>query len=549
MQPLILNDIIKQNAFLKSNETAYIFLKQGEEVDRLTFEELYEQALYLAKKLQKENIAGSRIMLVFPPGLNFIVAFCACLMAKMIAIPCLPPRSQRETSRFLKIIKDSRCSSILLDANLAAQLKKTEGAEKIEPLIRLFERGDIKNRKDDITNLPEVDPNDLAMMQYTSGSTGDPKGVMLTHHNLIYNQACIKEAFGHHGLTIVVGWLPHYHDMGLIGNILQPLYLGRPAILMSPNDFVQKPILWLEAISKYKATTTGAPCFAYDLCVKKIPEIKSGELDLSTLEVAYIGSEVVVDNVLNEFDTRFKNTGFKQDAFLPCYGLAEATLLVSGSKGKRKIYSDERNLISNGKTYGVNVKIVDDKTCQELEDRKIGEIWINGPSVAKGYWNKDEMNKEIFGARLAGDAHSYLRTGDLGFISNGELYVSGRLKAMIKIRGLNYFSEDIELSLQNSVMSLKRFGGSAFAVQDNYVEKLIIVHEIEKIYIGQLNYTNLIEEMQETVVRNFGILPSDVVLVPEWSIPRTSSGKIIREICKEKYLANELKVMNAMAAA
>jgi acyl-CoA synthetase (AMP-forming)/AMP-acid ligase II len=540
-----LTQIIRQHAFDKTNELAYVFLKQGVEADSITFKELFDKSCYLAQKLHTEYKQGDRILLAYSPGIDFIISFCACLMANMVAIPCIPPRSQREIEKFLKIIGDSKCSSVLMDRILAVQMRKNKWEEHISALFAFTDRKESGEYDTLNIALPSSSLDDLAVIQYTSGSTGEPKGVMLSHYNLVCNQECIKQAFGHHSSTAVVSWLPHYHDMGLIGNILQPLYLGRPSILMSPNDFIQKPILWLEAISKYKATTSGAPCFAYDLCVQKITDEQIKALDLSSWEVAYIGSDPVSNDVLSEFELRFKNSGFNADAFLPCYGLAESTLLVTAKKGKRKIYNGERALVSNGKPFGVNLKIVDPGSFIELEDEKIGEIWISGASVTKGYWKKKEINREIFEARIANDSENFLRTGDLGFMKDGELYITGRLKALIKIRGKNYFSEDIELSLQKELPMLKRYGGAAFAIQENFTEKLIVVHEIEKKYFDKINYGQLKEQISEIVVKNYRILPADIVLVYEWLIPRTSSGKIIRDKCKEKYLANELKVLKS----
>lgn len=464
---LLLIDILRYRASNQPNQVAYHFLPdQSDTPVTITYAELDRRAKALAAQLQKTYQPGERAVLLYPPGLELITAFFGCLYAGLIAVLANPPLNRRSILKFELILKNAKPACLLSTQSIQKKLIQLNlPEEKIKQLlanwlnIENIELTDIEN-----WHYPAIDTNSVAFLQYTSGSTSDPKGVMVTQRNILHNISLISNASGLNAKSVVASWLPPYHDMGLIDGILVPLYAGVLSVLMSPASFLQNPFRWLKIISDYKVTATGGPNFGYDYCSKKITEEQKTQLNLSSWEVAFNGAEPIHAKSLEIFYKLFKNCGFRREAFYPCYGLAEATLFVSGAKvghGYEKVILNktalENNIVqinekNNSNIYsivssgylGQTVRIVDPDTQQECAIDKIGEIWVHSPSVTAGYWKNPEKTKETFQNYLADDPNkAYLRTGDLGFIHNNNLYITGRLKDLIIIRGRNLYPHDI----------------------------------------------------------------------------------------------------------
>ena len=401
---------------------------------------------------------------------------------------------------------------------------------------------------------PQITSETIAFLQYTSGSTRSPRGVMVSHGNLLQNELVIRKAFEHDERSIVGGWLPLYHDMGLIGNILQPLYCGFPCVLMSPQAFLQEPIKWLQLISDYRVTTSGAPNFAYELCASKVAPSDLEKLDLTCWNLAFNGAEPINAKTLDRFVEAFNPCGFRREAFYPCYGLAESTLFVSGGKHLAspvikyfESTSYERNcpvevsldrkdatgLVGCGQSSpGQRLLIVNSGTFSLCPEGIVGEIWISGPSVAKGYWGQAQETDDTFSARLStGDGEPYLRTGDLGFLWNGELFVTGRLKDLIIIRGRNHYPQDIEATVAHSHAALRKGCCAAFSVMVNGEERLVVAQEVKRQY-RRSDLETIIKAIRTAVANEYAIDSYAVILLKTGTIPKTSSGKIRRHVCR-----------------
>ncbi len=483
-------------------------------------------------------------------------------------MPAYPPRWNRDQPQLRAILRDASPRAVLAPAAMSSRLEAA--AEQLpelrrRPWVASSEVADARAAAWTATLLEEGAP---AFLQYTSGSTGTPKGVIVSHGNLLHNQEMIRRAFGQSESSVIVGWLPLYHDMGLIGNVLQPLYVGARCILMSPMAFLQRPARWLQAISRYGATTSGGPNFAYDLCARRIGDAERGELDLSRWEVAFNGAEPVRAPTLERFAAAFGPQGFRREAFYPCYGLAEATLFVAGgdlgiaprellvgeeplTQGRIVPLSGEaaggRSLVSCGRAWsGQTVRIVDPETGLPCGPDRIGEIWVGGPSVAQGYWNRPEETARLFGARLVG-GETFLRTGDLGFMAAGELYVTGRLKDLIILRGRNLYPQDIELTAERSHPALRAAGGAAFAVEMEAEERLVVVHEVER--RSRFETEAVAEALRAAVAEEHGAQVHEVVLIAAGTLPRTTSGKVQRQECRARYLAGGLQAIGRSALA
>ena len=549
------------------DKTVYTFLKDGDlQETRLTYCELERRALAIAAHLQSHLAPGERVLLFYPPGIEFATAFFGCLCAGVVAVPTYLPYS----NRFLASLDATVC-----DARPAAALTTTSTLEEFRrqidqiPGLMALKWIPTDTLSDDLATAwkePSLDADSLAVLQYSSGSTGSPKGVMVSHGNLLHNSFVIHVTFGNSPSSRGVIWLPPYHDMGLVGGIVGTVYAGMETILISPIHFIQKPLRWLAAISRYKATASGGPNFAYDLCVRKItPEQKTG-LDLSSWAVAFNGAEPVRPETLQRFAAAFEPCGFQKKAFLPCYGLAETTLIASGSDKSAEptfLQADVQalkvgriarmpeggqhgiKLVGNGGAPpGHEMVIVDPEKQTLCKSDQIGEIWIAGPSVAQGYWNRPEDSEQTFRARLADKGEgSFLRTGDLGFIHAGQLFVTGRLKDLIIIRGLNYYPQDIERTVERSHEALRPGCGAAFAVEVGDEERLVVVQEIERQYIKNLDAAAVIGAIRQRVSREHGIQAYAVVLLKTASLPKTTSGKIKRHLCREHFIQGSLKVV------
>jgi len=566
-------DILRWRAIHQPDHTAYVFLEDGEiEEARLTYAELDKKARAVAAHLLQLNGKGERALLLYPAGLDYIVAFLGCLYAGVIAVPAYPPRNNRSLQRIDAIVSDAQAKFTLTHSQTFANIKRKFGDDPILASMELIATDSLPESLSDSWISPAITSEDLAFLQYTSGSTGTPKGVMVSHGNLVHNEQQIEQSFGTSGDAVVVGWLPLYHDMGLIGNVLNPLYLGYPCYLMAPIAFLQKPLRWLQAISKYKATISGGPNFAYDLCVRKISEQERETLDLSSWKLAYNGAEPVNPKTLEQFSGTFASAGFKREHFRPCYGLAEATLLASSEKygTLARIYDveageleknivkpaaagseDARSLVSCGTSWmGQDLRIVHPENSIECEDSEVGEIWIHGDSVAKGYWGREEVTAQTFHAKIASSTNgsankTYLRTGDLGFMQDGHLYVTGRLKDLIIIRGRNHYPQDIESTVEQSHEALEKGACAAFSLNVDGVEKLAVAIEVKRVNMRTLNAKEVIQEIRKAVSENHELQVHTVLLLKPRSIPKTSSGKIQRHACKIGYLNDTLHVVNS----
>ncbi len=569
--PMTLVEMLRDRAALHPERTACIFLLDGDqEGERLTYGELDREARRIAARLRSEGLAGERALLLFPPGLAFVAAYFGCLYAGTVAVPVYPPRSNRNLGRLHAIVADADARAVLAtDDVIAALTRNTDAAPELARLRWIA--AELGGADED---LPWVDagvaPGDVAFLQYTSGSTSTPKGVRVTHANLLVNEGMMRDAFGHGEGLVVAGWLPVYHDMGLIGNMLHPLYMGGTCVLMSPAAFLQRPARWLEAVSRYGAETSGGPNFAYDLCVERISPEEKATLDLSRWRVAFCGAEPVRAPTLERFAAAFAECGFRREAFYPCYGLAEATLFVSGSSAAeppviRSFRTDalERDrgvpaaaddpgaapLVGCGFAWNEGrVEVVDAATRTPLAPGAVGEVWVQGPHVAEGYWNRPEATEETFAARLADGDGPFMRTGDLGFVDGGHLFITGRAKDLIILRGRNLYPQDIELAAGTAHAALQPGGAAAFSIEADGEERLVIVHEVRRTALRGLDRAEVATRIRETVAASFEAAVHDVVLIGPATLLKTSSGKVQRQAMRRAYLAGSLEPVGGSAA-
>jgi acyl-CoA synthetase (AMP-forming)/AMP-acid ligase II/3-oxoacyl-(acyl-carrier-protein) synthase/acyl carrier protein len=557
-------EVLAERVAKQPEQTAFTFLQDGEtELDSLTYQQLEQQALAIAFRLQANHAQGKRALLLYQPGLEFISAFLGCLYAGVIAVPAYPPRANRSIERLLAIVTDAEATFALTTQALQEKIE-TKFRENNQTEIQFIATDTIEIHLASNWRKPELTANTLAFLQYTSGSTGNPKGVMVSHSNIIANSLSINRCFQNTSEHIGVSWLPPYHDMGLIGCILQPIYVGVSMYMMAPVSFLQRPYRWLQAISKYRANTSGGPNFAYDLCVSQITPEQRETLDLSCWELAFSGAEPVRAETIEQFSKYFSCCGFKQAAFYPCYGMAESTLLITGGnkqaepvlKSFDKLGIEENQAVapSHPETAttlvgcGQNIPeqqliVVNTDTFTQCSEGEIGEIWVNSESVAQGYWRNRELTETIFQACLATGEKPWLRTGDLGFLQAGELFVTGRLKDLIIIRGRNYYPQDIELTVDNAHPAVRAGNSAAFAVAIEGEEKLVIVQEIERSYLRKLNVEAVTKAIRKAIIEQHELNPYAVILLKTGSIPKTSSGKIQRHACKAGFLEGSLQVV------
>jgi acyl-CoA synthetase (AMP-forming)/AMP-acid ligase II len=568
-------ELLCQRALHQTDEHVFTFLLDGEtEEVHLTYGELDRQARAIGAQLQALGLSGQRALLFYPPGLEYIAGFFGCLYAGVIAVPAYPPQSNRSIDRVLGIVADAQATVALTTSQM---LSNTERWFIHAPELRTLRWIATNNIAANMAHeWRDIEPgaNTLAFLQYTSGSTAVPKGVMLTHGNLLSNLALMHRYAEFTPDSRGVIWLPPYHDMGLIGGVLQPIYHSFHTVLMSPLAFVQRPLRWLRAMSHYKATGSGGPNFAYDLCARKITPEQRATLDLSNWELAFIGAEPVRLETLERFADTFAPCGFRREAFYPCYGLAEATLFVCGGSktappivrtvqamavegaevdlGATAIAGSEggtRTLVSCGHILpGHKVVIADPESLIECPAGQVGEIWVAGPSVAQGYWNRQEESERTFCAYLAdtGDG-PFLRTGDLGLIEHGELFVTGRLKDLIIIDGRNHYPQDIELTVERSHEALQPGGCAAFSVNVHGEERLAIVAEVSRPYRAAgrglaLDVASVAGAIRRAVAEHHDVRVYSVSLLKPGGIPRTSSGKIQRHACRAGLLNETLDV-------
>ncbi len=561
-------DMLRGRADLQPEGVACVFLEfpAGEEMAEhlSTYGELHARACLLAAGLRERHARGDRAVLLYPPGLEYIAAFFACQYAGVIAVPSYPPFSHRHVTQLLSLLDNARPRSVLssravLDMARPA-LEKALGARgEWEWLCTEDLEG---------SGAPDLRGGEspISFLQYTSGSTSKPRGVVLSHENLLHNLHLIEECFGHHGGSRGVIWLPPYHDMGLIGGILQPVYAGFPVYLLSPLSFLKKPLRWLQVITKYRATTSGGPNFAYELCLRKVSPEERASLDLSSWDLAFTGAEPVQPSTLERFSRAFGPCGFDAKAFYPCYGLAESTLIVTGgSKAAppRVTDFDSEALLQNevrkregggdgGRSYAGcgtalehgRVVIVHPASMTPCRPGVVGEIWVSGPSVASGYWDNPGEGRETFGACLADTGEGpFLRTGDLGFFHEGELFVVGRLKDTIILRGRNVYPQDIEKTAEESHPGLRRGCNAAFAIDVQNENRVVLLQELEQncVELEAALAEDIRSSIRRAVAVNLGIQVHEVVLIRSNTLLKTTSGKIRRSACRTEYLSGNLE--------
>ncbi len=566
-QPLDDSDLVRVarwRAESQADDIAYTFLMDGETDERnLTYGELDARARAIAVALRQTAEPGDRALLLYEPGLEYILAFYGCLYAGVAAVPVFPPdmlRMDRTLPRLKAIMADAGAAVLMCTTNCAhlAEMLESEG--------RILTTDDLNPQIGEFWTEIEVQCNRLAYLQYTSGSTGIPKGVMVSHRNLIYNVACIEQ--GESGGATGVTWLPTYHDFGLIGAVVLPMYSGRRTISMSPLAFMQRPLRWLEAVTRYRGTFIGAPNFSYDLCVRKSKPADREGLDLSSLTFALNGAEPVRTETMERFVEAFEPYGFRRDVFVACYGLAEATLGVSG--GLRSMYprskqfqaealeqhqaieatngTPSRTIVSCGPAIPqTEIAIVDSETELRLPDDAVGEIWVRGPGIAGGYWNRRAATAQTFEAYLRDTNDGpYLRTGDLGFLHEGELYVTGRSKDLVIVCGRNHYPQDIELTIQQAHRNLKPECGAAFAIDMDGREQLVVVQELLR--PRKSDMVEVVEAIREAISLAHEIPVYGIVLIQPGTINKTSSGKIQRRICRQAFLDGRLNVVHQWQA-
>jgi acyl-CoA synthetase (AMP-forming)/AMP-acid ligase II len=524
------------------DDCAYLFLADGENTEqRLTYRQLHLQAGAIAARLRAAGHQGSPAILLFPPGLDYIAAFFGCLYAGVIAVPAYPPSGPKDLPRLAAIIGDSGVRIALTSSSFVPLLEGRFDTHLEWVSTDLLDAGSDGYYHQDG---PADDPDGLAFLQYTSGSTRTPRGVMLSHRNLLHNLGLMHRWFENTSNNLVASWLPPYHDMGLIGCILEPLYGGFPAVLMSPTHFLQDPYRWLSAISRYRATVSAAPNFAYELCIRKVTAEQRGQLDLRSWRIAVNGAEPVRPATLERFCELFATSGFRSTSMRPCYGLAEATLLVTTDPAGTPYstaHADGADRTRCGVPVGdQQLHIVNPVSLQVASPGEIGEIWLSGPSVAAGYWNRPTESAALFQAMLPGSTQGYLRTGDLGCLDpDGQLLVTGRLKDLIILDGRNIYPQDVELAAESAHPAIRAGCLAAFSIPVNDEEKLILVLEIS----GAPEADEVAHACRVAVTEACDVEPHAVVLIPPRTMPKTPSGKVRRRACREAYLDSTLQVV------
>jgi len=578
-------EILRWRALQQPEQRTYIYLVDGEaEGDDLTYAALDCQARSIGALLQSYRASGERALLLYPAGLEFIAAFFGCLYAGVIAVPLPPPnpaQPPRSLPRLRAIINDAQPSVVLTTSAILSNAKglftQAPELQKMRWLATDKVTGSLAQEWRD----PALTCNTLALLQYTSGSTAEPKGVMISHGNLLHNSAYINRLFALIPDSVTVTWLPTYHDMGLTNGIIQPVYKGGPCYLMPPVSFLMRPIRWLKAISRYKATISGGPNFAYELCNRRITPEQRETLDLSSWDVAYNGAEPVRAETMKRFAATFASCGFRPSAFHPCYGLAEATLLVSGGSLRDEMFctiqvaafeqdrvveacaqhQNVRTLVASGHPLqDTKIVIVNPELSTACAPDEVGEIWVSGPSVTQGYWNRPEDTERACGAYLRDTGEGpFLRTQDLGFMKDGELFVTGRLKDLIIISGRKLYPQDIELTVEQSHPALRPACCAAFSVEGVGEEQLIVAVEVEPRYqtaIGKpqdgearahpngrlpLDIDAVVRAIRRAVAEEHDVRVHTVVLLRAGRIPKTTSGKVQRHACQISFLKGTLE--------
>ncbi|MBX3457837.1 MAG: SDR family NAD(P)-dependent oxidoreductase [Candidatus Paracaedibacteraceae bacterium] len=551
-----LNEVLDYHANQKPTSIAYHFISSENQENSITYQELSDSVKKIASNLLSYARKGDRVILIFHPGLELIQSFLGCIYAGIIPILNYPPTNQKLTDKLAGIMANAGTDLLIIPEKLKEKVTNYSLPEAKQWLV--FE--DLAATTSS-ASLAEIKPQDIAFLQYTSGSTGVPKGVVITHNNILDNLRLLRQGLGlYHDNAVFVSWLPPYHDMGLIGGILSPFYSGVPSVLMAPLTFMMHPIKWLKAISDYKGTISGGPNFAYNYCCERIKPEQLASLDLSSWKCAFNGAEPIHAETLQKFYNMFKECGFRYESFFPCYGMAETTLFVSGADlGKGPVlrdisasglqegdvlppkkYQDSYTCVSSGRPYMTTI-IVDHNTGKILAEDQIGEIWIQGQSVAEGYWQRLDVTEEIFKATVEATQGNFLRTGDLGFMKDGELYVTGRLKDLIIIQGRNYYPQDIELIAEMSHPLIKSSGCAAFTLDPTNEKSVCLVAAIQD--KGAETYLEIVRSIRMAVASSLELTIERVVLIPSRALPKTTSGKVQRRQARQMVLNQEFDVL------
>lgn len=571
-------DVLRGRALQQPHQLAYTFLRfKGAETASVSYRELDWQARSIAARLQYLGATREPALLLYPPGLEYIAAFFGCLYAGAIPVPAYPPHSARAVPRIQAIVADAQARFVLSTGQIFAHTERwfAEVQDAVSWTWCLTD----ELAPDEGRNWRESSSagNDIAFLQYTSGSTATPKGVMVSHRNLMHNAALMCERMKHDEQSTSVSWLPIFHDLGLIAGVLQPLYAGASAILLAPASFLQRPLRWLQAISDYRATTSYAPNFAYDLCISRTTPEERAALDLSCWKHALNGAEPVRSETLDAFSTTFAVSGFRRSSFFPAYGMAETTLVVTAKpygsqpvvravlqtelEQGRVVYAPEecssterrvQHVVSCGTPgQGMHIVIVDPVKRELCTPGQVGELWIAGESITEGYWQRPAETAEAFQNYLTTHGDSpFLRTGDLGFMEGDEVFLTGRLKEIIILHGRNYYPQDLERSAEQSHPALRPHCSAAFGVQKGHEEAVVIAIEVDSHYWSDPSQTRvdneskravLVQAIRQAIVEEHNVTVSQVILLRAGSVPKTSSGKIQRRACRAAFLEGSLQ--------
>lgn len=578
-----LAEVLAWRALRQPGRLAYAYLLDGEvEGGRLTYAELDWEARAIGALLQSYCAGGQRALLIYPTGLEFIAAFFGCLYADVIAVPLPPPtatQQQRSFPRLRAIANDAQPSVALTTSSILAKVEALFTQVPELATMRWVATDKLTTGLASEWRQPAATSDSLALLQYTSGSTTVPRGVMVSHGNLLHNSANVNHAFE---LTpdrgVSVSWLPVFHDMGLTNGIVQPTYVGRPCYILPPQSFLQRPVRWLRAISQYGGAVSGGPNFAYELCARKVTPDQCENLDLSSWYAAYNGAEPIRADTLKRFSETFAGYGFRPSYLYPCYGLAEATLMVSGGplKAEPTLYAAqaaalEQNCVAEASDQQQNVRtlvgcghampdtkivIVHPEFLTRCAAEGVGEIWVSGPTVSRGYWNRPEETERTLRAYLDDGEGPFLRTGDLGFLKDGELFVTGRLKDLIIIGGRNLYPNDIELTVEQSHPAIRSGCCAAFSVDVAHEERLIVAAEVERRYRTAdsqnrnrtpqlhprplLDIGAMVRAIRRAVAEEHDVRVHAAVLLRAGSLPKTPSGKVQRNLCQASFLNGTL---------
>jgi acyl-CoA synthetase (AMP-forming)/AMP-acid ligase II len=565
-KPSTLVELLRNRAQQQPDQRAYTFLLDVEDCEHVfTYGQLDRRARVIAARLQSLGIAGERAILVYPSGLEYLAACFGCLYAMAVAVPAYPPNPtqlEKSLAALQNLVADARPTVVLTSSAVWEQLKQCLlQASEVWSGVRWLVTDTLGDHLASYWHEPVLTNDALALLQYTSGSTAAPKGVMLSHSNILHNQQLMQEMSQHSAESTYVNWLPLHHNLGLMGCVLQSLYVGSHCVLMAPNTFLQRPYRWLEAISRFRCRSSVGPNFAYELCIEKVSPSQRASLDLSSWDLALIGGEPVRPDVLERFSRTFAECGFHREAFFPGYGMAEVSLMIAAKRqGLQPLVRrfDPQELTAGRAVDSTDpqapavvgyeaclenqpLAIVHPETLRRCADGEIGEIWVSGGSVAQGYWNQPEKTTETFAAHLVGGEGPFLRTGDLGCIAEGKLFITGRLKDLIIIAGRNHYPQDIEKSVQDIGPPTQITACAAFAVPGSLgEEQLVVAVEVDAV-ATESEATVLTRTIQRAVAERHGLQATIVFLKPS-GIARTAIGKIQRQPCRASYLSNALNL-------